>query len=506
MKQVIRNKTPLSHDTATQQDSTASGTASDGRSRGFIQMVMKKWQLIAVVAMVALVVLVAVRLGQNTIFRSAQSSADQAVLTVAVEPVALTKLHRHLKVNGTVWAWDPLTIGSEIGGLRIATVPVEEGDVVNKGQVLATLNSSLLQAQLEKEQALLERARVNVEKQKQPNRPMDLARLKAAVAQSTAEVAQKEAGVLRARAALKNAEVNTARYKALRAEGAVSAMDLDNKVMMEETAHADLRTAQESLVAAKFIKDQAVERLKLAQEGGMAEDIDMARSELAEKQATVKHIQAQLSQTVIKAPTHGLIVKRLAHIGDITVANEDMFQMVRENRFEVRAQIPEQDLSVLKPGQKVEFSSAASGGAKIIGTIREISPLVDSDTRLATARIDIPYEKGYLPGMFVSGVTDLGEVTAVAVPSTAVLDKDGRKIVYVLQGNKVFSHVVKVGESTNNYLEILSGVEPGDQVVVRGGGFLKDGDIVRVAQEATATTPEAKTNLSENQVEESKTK
>jgi HlyD family secretion protein len=272
-------------------------------------------------------------------------------------------------------------------------------------------------------------------------------------------------------------------------------MDLDNKVMMQETAQADLRTAEESLVAAKFIKDQAVERLKLAQEGGMAEDIDMARSELAEKTATVKHIQAQLAQTVIKAPTHGLIVKRLAHIGDITVANEDLFQMVRENRFEVRAQIPEQDLAILKPGQKVEFSSAH--GAKITGTIREISPLVDSDTRLATARIDIPYEKGYLPGMFVSGITDLGEVTAVAVPSTAVLDKDGRKVVYVLQGNKVFSRVVKVGESTNNYLEILSGAEQGDQVVTRGGGFLKDGDIVRVSQEATVTAPEAKTNLSD---------
>jgi RND family efflux transporter, MFP subunit len=440
---------------------------------------------------------VAVRLGQNTIFRSAQSSADQAVLTVAVEPVAITKLHRHLKVNGTVSAWDPLTIGSEIGGLRIATVPVEEGDVVSKGQVLATLNASLLQAQLEKEQALLERARVNVEKQRQPNRPMDLARLKAAVAQATAEVAQKEAGVVRAKSSLKNAEVNTDRYKALRAEGAVSAMDLDNKTMMQETAQADLRTADESLVAARFVRDQAMERLKLAQEGGMREDIEMARSEFAEKEATVKHIRAQLAQTVIKAPTHGLIVKRLAHIGDITVANEDMFQMVRENRFEVRAQIPEQDLSILKPGQKVEFSSAASGDAKIIGTIREMSPSVDSDTRLATARIDIPYERGYLPGMFVSGITDLGEVAAVAVPSTAVLDKDGRKIVYVLQGNKVFSRAVKVGESTNNFLEILSGVEQGEQVVTRGGGFLKDGDIVRVSQEGTAAAPEAKTNLSE---------
>lgn len=502
MKQVIRNRS----EHYTEQDSTANGTASNGRSRGLIQMVMKKWQLIAVVAMVALVVLVAVRLGQNTIFRSAQSSVDQAVLTVAVQPVAVTTMHRHLKINGTVWAWDPLTIGAEIGGLRIATVPVEEGDTVSKGQVLATLNSSLLQAQLEKEKALLERARVNVEKTKQPNRPMDLARLKAAVAQATAEVAQKEAGVVRAKASLRNAEVNTDRYKALRAEGAVSAMDLDNKVMMQETAQADSRTADESLVAAKFIKDQAVERLKLAQEGGMREDIDMARSELAEKTATVKHIEAQLAQTVIRAPTHGLIVKRLAHIGDITVANEDMFQMVRENRFEVRAQIPEQDLAILKPGQKVEFSSAASQGAKVTGTIREISPLVDSDTRLATARIDIPYERGYLPGMFVSGITDLGEVTAVAVPSTAVLDKDGRKIVYVIQGNKVFSRAVKVGEGTDNYIEILSGVQNGDQVVVRGGGFLKDGDIVRVSQEAIATTPEAKTNLSENQVEESKTK
>lgn len=481
MKQVIRN-TDLSH------DSTTASTAGNGRSRGLIQMVMSKWQFIAVVSILALAALVAVRLGQSTFLRKAASSVDQAVLTVAVTPVASTKMHRHLKINGTVWAWDPLTIGSEIGGLRIATVPVEEGDTVSKGQVLATLNSSLLVAQLEKERALLERARVNVEKTKQPNRPMDLARLKAAVAQSTAEVAQKEAGVVRAKASLRNAQVNTDRYKALRSEGAVSAMDLDNKVMMQETAEADLRTANQSLVAARFIKDQAVERLKLAEEGGMREDIDMARAELAEKTATVKHIEAQLSQTVIKAPTHGLIVKRLAHIGDITVANEDLFQMVRENRFEVRAQVPEQDLAVLAPGQKVEFTSAASRGQSLVGTIREISPLVDSDTRLATVRIDIPYQKGYLPGMFVSGITDLGEVSTLAAPRTAVIDKDGRKIVYVLEGDKVFSRVVKTGETTNDYLEILSGVKAGEQVVTRGGGFLKDGDIVRVSAEATAAS------------------
>ncbi|MBX9693319.1 MAG: efflux RND transporter periplasmic adaptor subunit, partial [Cyanobacteria bacterium] len=439
-----------------------------------------RWKWPTIIGLALALVFISVRV-YNNLFRAPKENTDKAVLTVAAKTVDKLGIQRHLKLTGTIWAWDPLTIGAEVGGLRIETVNVEEGDVVEKGQVLATLNSSLIRAQLERERAHLNRAQINLDKTKQPNRPMDIARLRAALAQASAEISQEESSIVRAKANLRNARNNTSRYKALRTEGAVSVEDLDTRMTVEQTSEADLHNAEQRLQAAKFVHQQAEERLKLAMEGGMREDIDMARADIAEITASIKHHEAQLAQTIIKAPSHGLIVKRLAHIGDISVANEDLFQMVRDNRFEVRAQVPEKDLSLLKPGQVTVFTGAA-GSSEITGKIREISPLVSNETRLATIRIDIPYEKGWLPGMFLHGMVDLGKTEVLVVPQSSVLDRDGRKIVFVLEKNRVFSKIVKLGERSGDNVEIVSGLEQGVRVAGQGAGFLKDGDIVRVVE------------------------
>jgi HlyD family secretion protein len=439
----------------------------------------KNWKIIAIIVALLLCTALGIRIFQN-FSKPIKDDGDEAVLTVTVEGADQRPVHRTLKLAGTVWAWDPLTIGAEVGGLRIETVNVEEGDIVKKGQVLATLNSSVIRAQLEKERAKFQRAKINLQKTKQPNRPMDINRIKAIVAQATAVVSQEDANVVRAKANLRNAKLSSARYRSLKKDGAVSTEDLDNKETAEATAEADYHNALQRLEAAQFAKTQATENLKLALEGGMQHDIDMAHADIAEMQASVKQLEAQVAQTIIKAPANGLITKRLAHIGDVTMANEDLFQMVRDNRYEVRAQVPEQDLTTLRKGQTVKFQGAA--GEDMVGTIREISPLVDNNSRLATVRIDIPYDpqSGWRPGMFVSGQVDLGEFSALVVPSPAVVDKDGRKIVYVLDNKRVFSREVKTGERAGDFVEIKSGLKPGEQVVITGSGFLKDGDPVRL--------------------------
>jgi len=462
-------------------DETDNKTVKHGMESQMSSFGKKNWKLIAIVISLLACTALGIRIFQN-FSKPIKDDGDEAVLTVTVEDASQKAIHQTLKLSGTVWAWDPLTIGAEVGGLRIDDVAVEEGDVVKKGQVLAKLNSSVIRAQLEKERARLQHARINLEKTKQPNRPMDINRIKAIVAQATAIVSQEEANVVRAQANLRNAKLSSARYKILKKDGAVSTEDLDNKETAEATAEADYRNALQKLEAARFAKTQATENLKLALEGGMQHDIDMASVDILETEASVKQLEAQVAQTIIKAPASGLITKRLAHIGDVTMANEDLFQMVRDNRFEVRAQVPDQDLHRLKSGQIVQFLGAA--GEVMNGKIREISPLVDSDSRLATVRIDIPYDpqSGWRPGMFVSGKVDLGAVQALVVPAPAVVDKDGRKIVYVLDDKRVYSREVKTGERSGDLVEIESGLKPGEKVVTTGSGFLKDGDHVRIGE------------------------
>ena len=140
----------------------------------------RKIQLFLIVLALALVVALGIRIYTN-LKGPEGSSANQAVLTVATTRAQVKDFHQHLKLTGTIWAKDPLTVGSEIGGLKINTILVDEGDFVKKGQVLATLNASLLNAQLEREKARLSRANANLEKTIQPNRPMDLADRKSVV-------------------------------------------------------------------------------------------------------------------------------------------------------------------------------------------------------------------------------------------------------------------------------------------------------------------------------------
>lgn len=443
----------------------------------------KKLQLLLIAIGVALVVALGVRIYTN-LKGPEGTSVNQAVLTVATGKAKITSFEQHLKITGTIWAKDPLTIGPEVGGLRVNSIKVDEGDFVKRGQVLATLNSTILKAQLERETANYKRAKANLDKTIQPNRPMDIAKLEFAVRHASALISQEEANILRAKANLKNAVQNTARYKQLRAQGAVSQEDLDSRQTTEDTFRADLSQAQEKLNAAKFAKRQAQESLKLAKEGGSNEDVSMARANLLESSANVKHTKAKIAQTIIRAPEDGLITRRHCHIGDISSTSQPFFEIIKNNRIEVRAEVPEDDLPFLKKGQGVKFTSLSKPDVVLDGVVREISPMVERETRLAMVRVDVPFNhEVWKPGMFVAGQVELGIKPSLTVPSKSILDRDGRKIAFVLDNDKVFARTIKTGESANNRTQVLDGLKEGEVIVTSGAGFLKDGDIVRIAQE-----------------------
>ncbi|MDX2107520.1 MAG: efflux RND transporter periplasmic adaptor subunit [Candidatus Melainabacteria bacterium] len=474
MKQTIEKEGDFTHD--------SHGLKSSGASQGWSSSRIAK--VSGIVVFLAIVVPVGFRLFKQ--FKPAPpATTQQAVLTVACAPVEYRQIEKHLQIAGTVWAWDPLTIGCEASGLRVESVNVDEGHFVKKGQVLATLNSSVLEAQLLQHKAELAKAKGSLTIAIQPNRPMDIGRLQARVEETKAVVKQEEANIARVKADLEFARSTTVRFRELGKVGAVSQQDLENKESIQKAKEAELVNNEQRLRAANYSRDQAIENLKMAHEGGRKEDIDIAKANVAAEVADVKHTEALIRQTRIQAPCDGYIVKRMIHIGDTVMQNEDCFQMVRDNRLEVRAQVPEPDLGRIKIGQKVLFKSNATPDDKdVVGTIREISPMVDQQTRLATCRIDIPFDiyKKWLPGTFVSGKVNLGAQKVLAVPSTAVLSRDGRAVVFVYQDNRVYQRPVVTGERTEQYIAIESGLKENEQVVTVGGGFLKDNDPVRLSE------------------------
>jgi HlyD family secretion protein len=419
--------------------------------------------------------------GAIPVSKKAAGPTRTPALTVSVQQPTTKPIERLISVHGSVWPWDPISVGATTSGLETKTVLVEEGDLVKKGQTLATLDSSQLQAELTSEKARLTAGIANVSKSIQPNRPEDINALAAEVEQASASVEDQQAALLQAQANLDNARANVTRYQYLKEQGAVSLQEAENRNLAVQVSEAIVRSAQKKVAAAKFVLKQGQERLAMARSGGRKEDIQIAHANVGEIRGNVQKLETQISQTIIKAPVDGLITRRDAHVGDISSVGKSMFLMARDNRLELRAEVPETDLHLIKAGQPVAIDSSLTGSGKVIGRVREISPLVDQSTRLATVRIDVPQGCGLKPGMYAEGHINIGKQLALTVPSQAVISRDEKHSVFVLYKDLVESRPVVVGNHSGDLVEIVSGLKGSEQVVVEGAGFLKDGDSVAVS-------------------------
>ncbi len=416
------------------------------------------------------------------------SKEDSTVsLTVSTSQARLNEIDRHLEVNGSISAWDPLSIGAETSALRVESVLVEEGDHVRKGQILASLNSSVLRAQLEQLKAHLNADEAALKKAIQPNRVEDINSMRAALSASEANLAQEEANLIRLKANAANSQENARRYNELRKVGAVSQMDADTKNTDAKTSTADVSAGEKRVDAMRYALHQAKERLAMAERGGRQEDIQISRSSLEETRARLSQLEAQIEQTIIRAPSDGKIVKREVHLGEISSVGKTMFQMVRDSRFEMRALVPEVDLARIRPGMKVTMSSMGQS-TPVVGVIREVSPSVDEKTRLGMARIDLPEAaaKEMKPGLFYHGDIDLGRDKAIVVPSKAVLNRNEKDVVFVCENDQAHLREVSIGEPLlDGTIEIRSGLKVGEPVIVSGAGFMKDNDKVRAVPEGS---------------------
>ena len=192
-------------------------------------------------------------------------------------------------------------------------------------------------------------------------------------------------------------------------------------------------------------------------------------------------MEAQLKNTRVISPVRGKIVKRNAKLGDITSSQTPLFEIIEDNRLELQLKVPENQLKTLRIGQSVTIYSDSDNRIQLEGEIREIYPTVDANSRQALIKVSLPGDTSLKPGMFLEGAIITKTATSKTIPMEAVLPQaDGTSLVYLLQAdNTVRSQRVKIGEiMADRRVEILEGLNPGDQVIVKGGAYLKDGDAV----------------------------
>lgn len=327
-------------------------------------------------------------------------AAGKPALTVTVAQLQPASLPVLLAANGSIAAWQEAIVGTEANGLRLADVKVNVGDVVKRGQVLATFAPDTVNA--------------------------DLAQTRAAVAEAEANAAE--------------AAANAQRARDLQPTGALSAQQTNQYLTAERTAQARLEA----------------------------------------QRAAAKVQQLRLQQTQVLAPDHGVISARSATVGAVLPAGQELFRLIRGGRLEWRAEVPSSEIGPLKPGMAVRVQPA--GGEAITGKLRIVAPTVDAQTRNGLVYVDLPAGSGAAKaGMFARGEFEIGAQQGMTLPQSAVLLREGFS--YVLRvgaDNKVTLVKVKVGQRVGERIQVLGGVQPADRVVATGGGFLGDGDTVRV--------------------------
>jgi RND family efflux transporter MFP subunit len=238
-------------------------------------------------------------------------------------------------------------------------------------------------------------------------------------------------------------------------------------------ARDDFRRAQE-LKASRNIPEATYQQRETAARGAEAR-LAMIRAQSAE-------VKAKIAQTLIRAPTDGVISKRTALLGAVGSVGGELFRLIRDGRIELQALVPELDIDKLAPGQ---HARVIHGDVTVTGRIRLVSPVVDAATRLGMAYVTLPPDSGLKPGMFASAEIAVGAIDALSVPQEALVFPDGRPAAFAVgKDNRVALRLLETGVRQNGWVEIRAGLDSSDRIVVAGAGFLNDGDLVRVESAA----------------------
>jgi len=269
-----------------------------------------------------------------------------------------------------------------------------------------------------------------------------------------AELAESAAAVAQADAEATEAEANQQRAQSLDGTGAMSAQEIGAYALVAKSARARLQAAR----------------------------------------ASEQRSRLRLAQSRLRAPSDGIISARSATVGAVVPAGQELFRLIADGRLEWRAEVAAADLDRLRVGQAVRIS--AQGQAWIEGELRIVAPTIDSDTLSGLAYVDLPPGNPLRAGAFVRGYVEVGEASALTLPQSAVVLRDGFHYVLRVGPESVARATrVSVGRRIRDRIEITDGLSSTETVVASGLSFLGDGDTVRVVDAPDHTVSRAMSDL-----------
>ncbi|MGA2101279.1 MAG: efflux RND transporter periplasmic adaptor subunit [Candidatus Sulfotelmatobacter sp.] len=377
-----------------------------------------------------------------------------------------------LSATGYIVAHHTINVNSKVTG-RLEWIGVEKGDKVKEGQVLVRLEDQEFRANYEQARGAVENARAYLEELQHGSRPE--------------EIQQAQHNLDEARATAVNDKITLDRTKELAASGVVSRQQLDDATAKFESDQQRVNSLQKAFELAKI--------------GPRPEELLRAQGALTQSQGQLDYAKSQLDATIIRAPVTGTILDRTAEKGELITAQfasaaaggpqGSVVSLADLNDLQVELDIAQADFARLGPNQKGIVTTDAYPDKQYDGQIAQISPEANRQKATVQIKVQVLNPNKYpdvqlRPEMnatvrFLANETpkDNKGPSGVFVPSTAIRDKDGKKIVFIAyNGKAVLREVHITGQRADGAL--VDGLVGGESVVTTAPATLKDGDKIKI--------------------------
>lgn len=377
-----------------------------------------------------------------------KQQAKNKVQTAIVERSNLTIA---VSANGTVQPERSVNVSPKTSGI-LKQLLVKEGDLVKENQILAYMDDTNLQGQLLQAQGNLAAAKANLEKVIGGNRQQDTAQANAKLQDS--------------QFALRLAQNDLQRNRALSQSGAISRQTFDTALTTRDRAQAQVKQDQEAL--------------NLSQAGSRSEDVDQARAQMVAAQGAAQIIQTDLNDMVIRAPFGGVVSRKFADPGAFvtpttagsavtSASSSSILSLASTNQ--IVAQVAEANISQIRMGLSATIQADSYPGKTFTGQVVQIATqsVVVQNVTSFEVKTSVPDPEHLLrSGMNVNVTFNAGELKNVlVVPTGAIVQQDNAQGVFVAQdkGDPVFVPIV-AGTTVNDKTEVKSGLTGTEQVLL----------------------------------------
>ena len=264
-------------------------------------------------------------------------------------------------------------------------------------------------------------------------------------------------------------------------------ISVDRSVQVQQAAalEAQIGVARADAQLAQSELDRA---LQLVGRGFISKaDVDRKTATRDSARARVNVANAQLSETRarnarldIRAPVSGYVLERNVEPGQTVSAGSGiLFRLAQDGQMELQAALSEDDLALISEGVPATVTPVGTD-RQFNGSIWQVSPTINEQTRQGMARVSLPFDKALRPGGFASVEIKAGAMTAPVLPESAVQTSREGSFVYIVgKDNKVKRRPVKVGTTTANGLTIAEGLDGTERVVLYAGGFLNPDEVIK---------------------------